>query len=146
MTRPRKNPNASGIRTRDLPLSRRTPKPLGQRGGPCRGGLTKKKTCPTGRSFRRARAVHIFMGRSNSFVLHRTKNKQTNKQTKPHTHKKSAAKSFRSLTEKYSKPIFGTFLDKSQHFEPAIFSKKSCTDFGTFTQELPPRYFFLSYN
>ena len=33
MTRPRKNPGASGIRTRDLPLSRRTPKPLGQRGG-----------------------------------------------------------------------------------------------------------------
>ena len=25
MTRPRKNPGASGIRTRDLPLSRRTP-------------------------------------------------------------------------------------------------------------------------
>ena len=33
MTRPRKNPGASGIRTRDLPLSRRTPYPLGQRGG-----------------------------------------------------------------------------------------------------------------
>ena len=33
MTGPRKNPGASGIRTRDLPLSRRTPKPLGQRGG-----------------------------------------------------------------------------------------------------------------
>ena len=33
MTRPRKNPGASGIRTRDLPLSRRTPSPLGQRGG-----------------------------------------------------------------------------------------------------------------
>ena len=33
MTRPRKNPGASGIRTRDLPLSRRTPLPLGQRGG-----------------------------------------------------------------------------------------------------------------
>ena len=32
MTRPRKNPGASGIRTRDLPLSRRTPEPLGQRG------------------------------------------------------------------------------------------------------------------
>ena len=32
MTRPRKNPVASGIRTRDLPLSRRTPEPLGQRG------------------------------------------------------------------------------------------------------------------
>ena len=34
MTRPRKNLGASGIRTRDLPLSRRTPQPLGQRGGP----------------------------------------------------------------------------------------------------------------
>ena len=34
MTRPRKNPGASGIRTRDLPLSRRTPYSLGQRGGP----------------------------------------------------------------------------------------------------------------
>ena len=36
MTRPRlkkKNPGASGIRTRDLPLSRRTPQSLGQRGG-----------------------------------------------------------------------------------------------------------------
>ena len=33
MTRPRKNPGASGIRTRDLPLPRRTPEPLGQRGG-----------------------------------------------------------------------------------------------------------------
>ena len=33
MTRPEKNPGASGIRTSDLPLSRRTPKPLGQRGG-----------------------------------------------------------------------------------------------------------------
>ena len=33
MIRPRKNPGASGIRTRDLPLSRRTPQPLGQRGG-----------------------------------------------------------------------------------------------------------------
>ena len=43
MTRPRKNPGASGIRTRDLPLSRRTPQPLGQRGGVCgrkkKGGL-----------------------------------------------------------------------------------------------------------
>ena len=29
----RKNPVASGIRTPDLPLSRRTPEPLGQRGG-----------------------------------------------------------------------------------------------------------------
>ena len=29
MTRPRKNPGASGIRTRDLSLSRRTPQPLG---------------------------------------------------------------------------------------------------------------------
>ena len=29
----RKNPVASGIRTRDLPLPRRTPYPLGQRGG-----------------------------------------------------------------------------------------------------------------
>ena len=42
MTRPRKNPVASGIRTRDLPLSGRTPYPLGQRGGPkgrgCGGG------------------------------------------------------------------------------------------------------------
>ena len=37
MTRPRKNPGASGIRTRDLPLSRRTPSPLGQRGGRWRG-------------------------------------------------------------------------------------------------------------
>ena len=37
MTRPRKNPGASGIRTRDLPLSRRTPQPLGQRGGTLRG-------------------------------------------------------------------------------------------------------------
>ena len=35
MTRPRKNPGASGIRTRDLPLSRRTP--LGEEGGG--GGL-----------------------------------------------------------------------------------------------------------
>ena len=33
MTRPRKNPGSSGNRTRDLPLSRRTPEPLGQRGG-----------------------------------------------------------------------------------------------------------------
>ena len=33
MTRPRKNPGAGGIQTRDLPLSRRTPLPLGQRGG-----------------------------------------------------------------------------------------------------------------
>ena len=33
MTPPRKNPGARGIRTRDLPLSRRTPSPLGQRGG-----------------------------------------------------------------------------------------------------------------
>ena len=33
MTLPRKNPGASGIRTPDLPLSRRTPEPLGQRGG-----------------------------------------------------------------------------------------------------------------
>ena len=33
MTRPRKNPGASGIRTRDLPLSRQTPYPQGQRGG-----------------------------------------------------------------------------------------------------------------
>ena len=32
MTRPRKNPSASGIRIRDFPLSRRTPQPLGQRG------------------------------------------------------------------------------------------------------------------
>ena len=32
MTRPRKNPAASGNRTQDLPLSRRTPKPLGQQG------------------------------------------------------------------------------------------------------------------
>ena len=39
MTRSRKNPSASGIRTRDLPLSRRTPHPLGQRGG-FRGGLS----------------------------------------------------------------------------------------------------------
>ena len=30
---PEKNPGAYGIRTRDLPLSRRTPWPLGQRGG-----------------------------------------------------------------------------------------------------------------
>ena len=30
---PEKNPIASGIQTRDLPLSRRTPQPLGQRGG-----------------------------------------------------------------------------------------------------------------
>ena len=36
MTRPRKNPGASGIQTWDLPLSRRTPHPLGQRGGPWR--------------------------------------------------------------------------------------------------------------
>ena len=34
MTRPRKNPGASGIWTRDLPLSERTLQPLGQRGGP----------------------------------------------------------------------------------------------------------------
>ena len=33
MTRPRKNPGASGIRTRESSLPRRTPKPLGQRGG-----------------------------------------------------------------------------------------------------------------
>ena len=33
MVRPRKNPGASGIQTRDLLLSRRTPQPLGQRGG-----------------------------------------------------------------------------------------------------------------
>ena len=33
MTRPRKNPGASGIRTRDLPLSRRMPLRLGQWGG-----------------------------------------------------------------------------------------------------------------
>ena len=36
VTRPRKNPSASGIRTRALPLSRQTPLPLGQRGGPNR--------------------------------------------------------------------------------------------------------------
>ena len=34
MTRPRKIPGASGIRTPDLPLSRQTPSPLGQ-GGSC---------------------------------------------------------------------------------------------------------------
>ena len=34
MTRPRKNPVASGIRTRDLALSRLTPYPLAQRGAP----------------------------------------------------------------------------------------------------------------
>ena len=39
MTRPRKNLSASGIRTRDLPLSRQTPQPLGQRGG------FDKRTC-----------------------------------------------------------------------------------------------------
>ena len=33
MTRPRKNNGASRIQTRDLPLSQRTPKPLGQWGG-----------------------------------------------------------------------------------------------------------------
>ena len=48
MTRPRKNPDTSGIRTQDLPLSRRTPKPLGQRGGAADGEqslelLMKKK-------------------------------------------------------------------------------------------------------
>ena len=32
MTRPRKNPGLSRIRTRDLPLSRQTPQPLGHRG------------------------------------------------------------------------------------------------------------------
>ena len=32
MTRPRKNPGARGNRTPDLPLSRRTPQPLSQRG------------------------------------------------------------------------------------------------------------------
>ena len=37
MTRPWKNLTASGIRTRDLPLSRRMPYPLGQRGGHRRG-------------------------------------------------------------------------------------------------------------
>ena len=37
MTRPRKNPVASGIRTRDLPLSRWTPY-HGQRGGLCISG------------------------------------------------------------------------------------------------------------
>ena len=40
MTRPRRNPGESGIRTRDLPLSRRTPKPLVQR-----GGLGNKQGC-----------------------------------------------------------------------------------------------------
>ena len=39
MTRPRKNPRASGIRTRDLPLSRRTSYPQGQRGGHISGTL-----------------------------------------------------------------------------------------------------------
>ena len=38
MTRPRKNPVASGIRTPDLPVSRRTPEPLGQRREPIRDG------------------------------------------------------------------------------------------------------------
>ena len=41
MTRPPKNPGASGIRTRDLPLSIRTPWPLGERGGYIRGFPTR---------------------------------------------------------------------------------------------------------
>ena len=43
MTRPRKNPGTSGIRTRDLPLSRRTPWPLGQRGGARRAGHRRER-------------------------------------------------------------------------------------------------------
>ena len=48
MTRPRQNLGASEIRTRDLPISRRTPLPLGQRGGDgggkLGGGGRKKET------------------------------------------------------------------------------------------------------
>ena len=40
MTRPPKNPSASGIQTRDLPLLRRTPWPLWQRGGQVGGTPT----------------------------------------------------------------------------------------------------------
>ena len=46
MTRPRKNPCASRIRTPDLPLPRRTPKPLGQR-----GGLNTRQTTKARRQF-----------------------------------------------------------------------------------------------
>ena len=38
-TRPGKNPVASGIQTPDLPLPRRTPEPLRQRGGGHRGAI-----------------------------------------------------------------------------------------------------------
>ena len=48
ITWPRKNPGASGIQTRDLPLSRRTPSPLGQWGGVCR----KEKSNKTNNYFR----------------------------------------------------------------------------------------------
>ena len=54
MTRPWNNPGASGIRTWDLPLSRRTPEPLGQRGGRSDGigalsKMTSKQCLPTSR-------------------------------------------------------------------------------------------------
>ena len=48
MTRPRKNPGASGIRTRDHPFSRRTPSPLGQRGGACVLLRAKLPCCSNG--------------------------------------------------------------------------------------------------
>ena len=44
MTRPRKNPGASRIQTRDLPHSKRTPQQLGQRGG----SLQRPKLCSSG--------------------------------------------------------------------------------------------------
>ena len=46
MTRPRKNRGASGIRTRDLPLSRRTLYPLGQRGGGIEGSYVFLSVSP----------------------------------------------------------------------------------------------------
>ena len=43
-TRPRKNPGASGIRTRDLPLSRRTPSHRANEaiGAECEGGIERE--------------------------------------------------------------------------------------------------------
>ena len=47
MTRPRKNPGVSGIRTWDLPLSRRDALPLGQRGGNKLWGTAEDLRRPT---------------------------------------------------------------------------------------------------
>ena len=73
MTRPRKNPVASGNRTRDLPLSRRTPKPLGQRGGRVSGVWT----CLSDESLVRCwcltlRQPVVIMNNNNVSLLHIT--------------------------------------------------------------------------